>query len=182
MMNNQDCISVRGNHDEVVMKEYLNFIKTGTISEKNEWMKQISKSQFEYLKELPYTISILKLNIVVVHAGLLQNIPLEKQNLYDITVMRNIVENIGDDGKKIYVASKSETNGAPWPLYWPGPAHIYFGHDAKRGLQEYPFATGLDTGCVYGNHLSAKFVMGSRMGQLISVKALNIWREIQEKV
>lgn len=178
-MNNQDCISVRGNHDEIVLKEYLKFIQTGTISEKNQWMKQISKSQFEYLKELPYTIRILKLNIIVVHAGLLPNIPLKKQNLYDITVMRNIVNKTADDGKKIYIASKSGEVGIPWSLHWPGPYHIYFGHDAKRGLQEYQFATGLDTGCVYGKRLTAKFVMGHRKGQLISVKALKIWRKIE---
>jgi hypothetical protein len=35
----------------------------------------------------------------------------------------------------------------PWWQLWTHNAHVIFGHDARKGLQLAPWATGLDTGC-----------------------------------
>ena len=58
-----------------------------------------------------------------------------------MTGMRNV-----KDGEPF----ETEHNEYPWAAQWKGPEHIYFGHDAIRGVQKHPFATGLDSGCVYG--------------------------------
>jgi hypothetical protein len=44
----------------------------------------------------------------------------------------------------------------PWASEWPSnKPHVFFGHDAVRGLQVHPNATGLDGGCLYGRRLIA---------------------------
>src|SRR5690606_3562469 len=42
-----------------------------------------------------------------------------------------------------------------WAADYQGPPHIVFGHNALSGIQLYPHATGLDSGCVYGGRLTA---------------------------
>ena len=47
--------------------------------------------------------------------------------------------------------------GVPWSQLWKGGEigyKAYFGHDPSQSIQLLKFATGLDTGCVYGNSLS----------------------------
>ncbi len=96
---------------------------------------------------------------VVVHGGLVPGIPLEQQTRDHLLNLRSITAE-GEPTKRI--------DGAPWASLWRGPEHVAFGHDAVRGLQRHPFATGLDTGCVYGRELTALVLPSS---ELVSVPA-----------
>ena len=43
----------------------------------------------------------------------------------------------------------------PWDEHYRGRKTVVFGHWARRGLVHTPKVVGLDTGCVYGNVLTA---------------------------
>ena len=95
----------------------------------------------------------------MLHAGAVPGVAFEKQTREHLTTMRSI----GSDGQPT-----KKIEGRPWAAVWPGPEKIVFGHDAIRGLQRHRFATGLDTGCVYGRRLTALLLPERR---LVSVEA-----------
>lgn len=177
-------LAVRGNHDEIVLAEY-NKCKAGEkLLPKNKWIEKVPGRYIDYLKRLPYTISLPSLNCIIVHAGLDPSCeePAKNTPLKLMTTMRNIVVERKPNSKDTYYrCTKSKDEGAAWALFWPGPEHVYFGHDARRRLQDdHEFATGLDTGCVYGDRLSYVYIKGLRKGEICSVKAKEIYEPTSE--
>lgn len=165
---------IRGNHDEVVLREYYKINDPSyKFSEKNLWIKDIPQNDIDFLNNLPFTLSIPSLNVIIVHAGLVPNLPLHCHHPRDLVSMRNLKP--GEYyGSKLQPTSKNE--GEPWASLWNGPSHVYFGHDAKRMLQQYPYATGIDTGCVYGKLLTGIFISGARKGSLLTVEAKKVYQ------
>lgn len=166
--------SVRGNHDESTLRHAIQYrdVKNYVPSARYmPWVCQLSEHDIMYLQELPYTISIPSFNALVVHAGLVPNVPLNEQTVTDMIIMRNLIRKA--DGS--YKSAELANEGDPWGSLWPGPGHIYFGHDAIRKLQKHEFATGLDTGCVYGFDLTAVLVSRDGSKEFFSVKANNVY-------
>ena len=148
--------AVRGNHEEAILREhkYKTENRDYVFPDRFSYLNSFSGEDFEFIVQLPYTLSIPKINSLIVHAGLVYGVSLEDQKYEDMTTIRNIVStNSLFSGSKIF-GSSNINHGVPWASAWNGPQHIYFGHDARRGLQKYTLATGLDTGCVYGKHLT----------------------------
>ncbi len=164
------ALGVLGNHDAHVLA--LRRIATGQSPPDGRLPKpehqlvldQLTEEDWAYLEALPIYLRLGpersgEADTIVVHAGFVPGVPIEEQKREHAITLRSIREN-GEPTKKL--------KGQPWASLWPGPERLVFGHDAIRGLQQHPFATGLDTGCVYGGKLTA-LVLPER--KLVSVDA-----------
>lgn len=145
------ALAVVGNHELPVLR-YADARRrgeapTGVREGHASVARSLSDAALRWLENLPFTLPLQEFGVRVVHAGMAPGVALESQALDWLVNMRSLRE----DGS----VSKRVDEGVPWASVYTGPEHLVFGHDAIRGLQRYPHATGLDTGCVYGGRLTA---------------------------
>ncbi|HEY6475151.1 MAG TPA: metallophosphoesterase [Polyangia bacterium] len=152
--------AVLGNHDAHVLRAVRGDTKVGPAH--RAVAETLGTADIAWLELRPLWLRLddaAEGPYVVVHGGLVPGIALEQQTRDNLLNLRSITAE-GEPSKRI--------DGAPWATLWRGPDQVVFGHDAVRGLQRHPFATGLDTGCVYGRQLTALVLPA---GELVSVPA-----------
>ena len=155
------ALAVLGNHDDAVLNARE---KTDVNRHHVQVAQSLATADWQYLERLPLWVDLPDENALVVHAGLLPKVSLDQQPRHLLLNMRSI----RDDG-----TGSTRIEAHPWATRWPGPRFVVFGHDAVRGLQQERYATGLDTGCVYGKELTGLWLMERR---LVSVKAQRVWQ------
>jgi len=177
---------VAGNHDFSLLRHLRSDGASSAASAFRyaEWAGELRPWEVEWLDRLPLTLSIPSLDVLVVHAGVVPGVCLEEQRAVDLLKMRSLAPFHGEGGAMGWVASEgaasAEKNSRPWAEVWsqegsPGlglsaddpKPHIYYGHDAVRGVQILSKATGLDGGVCYGGHLVAAVLpaRGPRTGK-----------------
>lgn len=128
------------------------------------------------LRSAPVWLDLPEHETRIVHAGIDPALPFAKQNPGTMMRIRTVPPQNGEPKK----------NNVLWGERYHGPPHIVFGHNAAPGLQLHPWATGLDTGCVYGGRLTSLVLAKdqkipqdptSRRASLSSVPARKIWFE-----
>ena len=191
---------IRGNHEDNALSAYYRQGKYEEIcpSSYTEYLTKLSPEDISWMRNLPYTISIPYLGIIFVHAGIIPGQNIASINPILLSRMRNVVafegekqlENEDIDER----ASMGENNisqiryegyikevpdSYPWVSKYKGPSHVYFGHDARRGLQKTEFATGLDTGCCYGKKLTS-IILAANKDDLIDASTILIEEDMKE--
>lgn len=146
----ENALCVRGNHDDSALAVALRK-KPRKADGEHDYIDNLSREDIEWLQNLPYTITLPTINSIIVHAGFIPTLDIHHQSFLEYNKMRNLIQR--ENG--VFESIEKPKHGVAWASIWPGPEHVYFGHDAKRGLQLERFATGLDTGCCYGRQLTA---------------------------
>ncbi len=164
------AFAVMGNHDQRVVDWHRAVTKKkappSLPADHQRVVTTLTDADFRYLRDLPYWLEIEQHGAVVVHAGLVPGVPLGEQKMKNLITMRTLQPN-GKPSPRLHA-------GVLWGSRWPGPSHVYFGHDAVSGLQIHSHATGLDTGCVYGKQLTACILPE---GRLVSVDAARAYAQ-----
>lgn len=128
------------------------------------------------LETAPLWLDLPEHGVRVVHAGVLPGVDIEAQEPHTLLHIRTV----GVRGSK---RSSSKANGIPWASLYRGPPQIVFGHNALGGLQLHPWATGLDTACVYGGALTALVLReGERVPQSIARRRALLVRQPAARV
>jgi hypothetical protein len=137
--------SVRGNHEEAAIAFRR---QRGSKGEKSHArsVAELTEEDWTFLDALPLWIDLPEHEARIVHAGVVPGIPIEEQPRSALLSMRYL----GPSGEPI------EKGGEVlWATRYAGPPHVIFGHNAQPEPQLHPWATGLDTGAIYGGRLTA---------------------------
>ena len=146
------ALAVLGNHDDFCIDVWRRRHQAEARHPRRWLLDTLDESDWAFLESLPLFLRLGAEGeggpeVAVVHAGAVPGIPLEEQERDNLLSLRSLVGGSAPSRRLLM--------RWPWAAAWRGPEHIVFGHDAVRGLQQYPLATGLDTGCVYGRELTA---------------------------
>ncbi|KAM5437256.1 putative bis(5'-nucleosyl)-tetraphosphatase (symmetrical) [Microsporum canis] len=174
---NASC--VRGNHEDRVLltrRKITSRCSQGfradesTIgkreTEAHALARQLSDDDANWLESCPVILRVGNINgmgdVVVVHAGLVPGVPLERQDPSLVMNMRTI-------DPDTYTPSSSK-EGTGWSNVFDAyqlrlerekslpPTTVIYGHDAKQLPAIRKYTKGLDTSCVRGGELTALII------------------------
>ncbi len=170
------ALVVRGNHEERVLRERQRgagrpdrHAAEGSRPHR-ELAEALRPEDWVLLETSPLALALPEHGLTVVHAGVDPARPLAQQEPGTLLNIRHVR---GEGGEKQL-----------WGTAYAGPEQLVFGHNAIEKLQLHPFATGLDTGCVYGGRLTALVLeenepvpaaVQDRRAKLVSVPAARVW-------
>ena len=134
----------------------------------------MTDEDYKYITTSDHYIEIPEYNLKAVHGGFFPDSATETQPMKCIIRLRYIIPGT----HKIFRPGEQPEKAVFWGDVFPGPEHAIFGHDHAVEIREFGYATGIDTGCVFGGKLTALAYLPDKKIETIQVKAKkSYWRE-----
>jgi predicted phosphodiesterase len=117
----------------------------------------VRRDLLRYIASWPLVLDFPDANVTAVHGGFLPQMQVTEE---DVTREQELVPKLRwirrKDGEWVHVGKeKKKKHDVLWSEKWKGERTIVYGHTPVREPKRDAFALGLDTGCVYGGHLTA---------------------------
>lgn len=178
--NRTGAVVVRGNHEQRLLDLRRSegvAVAVGKVPSRSGAHRELAlflrPRDWELIETSPLFLELPEHDACIVHAGIAPGVPLDMQKRETLLQIRTVPTD-----------AKRPADDPLWGEVYTGPPHVVFGHNAAPGLQLHAWATGLDTGCVYGGALTAMVLaerqpihhdVEERRGCLISEPARRIW-------
>jgi hypothetical protein len=136
---------VRGNHEQRLLAGHAGAVRLG--ADHQSVADSFSADDWRTLEAMPLWLDLPEHDLRIVHAGVIPGVEITRTPKDALLRMRTI------DSQGQW--SDARDGGTLWGALYEGPPHVVFGHNALASPQLHPWATGIDTGCVYGQRLTA---------------------------
>jgi predicted phosphodiesterase len=140
---------ILGNHEVRLLTAFLGNNPDILKPRDRPTLEAIDPADWQWISEWPHILHIPSLNALVVHGGFDPLLDWREQDRSTL-LKTQVLDAEGRPAKR-----SDSPSGIPWAAKWKGPEHVYYGHTPRPHPLLHPFATGLDTGCVYGYTLTA---------------------------
>lgn len=158
-------LTARKKNDKSLLKDY----DTPTFD-------RLTKNDWKYMSQMPKYIHLEELDTVIVHGGFLPNEPWETQSVETITSIQ-VVDAKGRPAKRSDAPDKPA-----WAVDWKKGPFVVYGHTPRPNIFDLPRSIGIDTGCVYGGHLTAYIIEDKSIVQVRAKEAYARSRRLPEPV
>ncbi len=169
------AVVVRGNHEQKLLDWHVGLATKFPIGKLHRDLgRSLRPTDWTLLRTSQITFDMPEHAVRVVHAGIDPRLAGDAQDPGTMMRIRTVIAPDGTRGERHEL----------WATRYSGPPHVVFGHNAAPGLQMHPWATGLDTGCVYGGRLTAIALapgqkiprsIAARRALLVSEPARKVW-------
>ena len=176
------AIVVRGNHEQKLIDwrhARIAWMRGEAVAKSpiGSMHRDIARSlrpvDWTLLETAPFFFDLPEHGARVVHAGVVPGVAIDAQSPQTMMRIRTVRVPI----------KKNESENRLWGACYAGPPQVIFGHNAAPGLQLHPWATGLDTGCVYGGRLTAMVLAnGQRVPRSIAARRALLVTEPAQRV